>query len=140
MHITNTTNSTYMCQIYTYIATYPYIHIYQVRICPPRWLSTIVMWWVEFWMVDSKAKSMGQVGPPSGVIVEQMIAYVRRIAQIMIQATDLAQILYRSHPLRKNAGHAKFQYGRHFPIWPPWALVKYFCIKMAAVSQKWVSW
>ena len=42
-----------------------------------------------------------------------------RIAQIMIQATDLAQILYGVTIKEKNAGHAKFQYGRHFPRWPP---------------------
>ena len=24
----------------------------------------------------------------------------------------------------KNAGHEKCQHGRHFPIWPPWAILK----------------
>ena len=72
-------------------------------------------------------------------LVEQIIAYVRRIVQIMLQATDLAKILYMGHPSRKqiwqkysiwvtlqekNVGHAKFQYGHHFPIWPPWAILK----------------
>ena len=23
----------------------------------------------------------------------------------------------------KKAGHAKFQYGRHFPRWPPWSIL-----------------
>ena len=33
--------------------------------------------------------------------------YVKRIVQIMIQATDLAQILYGGHPLRKKRGPRK---------------------------------
>ena len=48
-------------------------------------------------------------------IVEQINAYVRRIAQIMIQATDLAQILNRGHPSRKNRGPRKIS------IWPPFS-------------------
>ena len=56
-----------------------------------------------------------------------VIAYVRRIVQIMIQATDLAQILYRGHPSKKT-GRAKFQYGRHIPIWPPWAILKSYLL------------
>ena len=58
----------------------------------------------------------------SPTLVVQIIAYVRRIVQIMIQATDLAQVLYRGLSSRKNAGHAKFQYGHHFPRWPPRAI------------------
>ena len=46
-------------------------------------------------------------------VVEQIIAYVRRIVQIMIQATDLAQILYRGHPSRKKRGPRKIS------IWLP---------------------
>ena len=48
-------------------------------------------------------------------VVEQIIAYVRRIVQIMIPATDLAQILYRGHPLRKKRGPRKIS------IWPPFS-------------------
>ena len=47
--------------------------------------------------------------------------YGRRIVQIMIQATDLAQILYRGHPLRKKRGPRKIS------IWPPFS-------KMAAMG------
>ena len=54
-------------------------------------------------------------------IVEQIIAYGRRIVQIMIQATDLAQILYRGHPSRKKRGPRKIS------IWPPFS-------KMAAMG------
>ena len=35
-------------------------------------------------------------------LVEQIIAYVKRIVQILIQATGLAQILYRGHTSRKK--------------------------------------
>ena len=38
---------------------------------------------------------------PGELIVEQIIAYVRRIVQIMIEATDMVQMLYRGHPSRK---------------------------------------
>ena len=55
------------------------------------------------------------------LIVEQIIAYVRRIVQIMIQATDLAQILYRGHPSRKKRGPRKIS------IWLPFS-------KMAAMG------
>ena len=74
-------------------------------------------------------------------IVEQIIAHVRRIVQIMIQATDLVQILYRGYPSRKNAGHAKFQYGRHFPM-PPWAIPKsfFFALKRAADGWERLRW
>ena len=34
-------------------------------------------------------------------LVEQIIAYLIRIFQIMIQATDLVHILYRGHPAGK---------------------------------------
>ena len=54
-------------------------------------------------------------------LVEQIIAYGRRIVQIMIQATDLAQILYRGHPSRKKRGPRKIS------IWPPFS-------KMAAMG------
>ena len=54
-------------------------------------------------------------------IVEQIIAYVGRIVQIMIQATDLAQILYRGHPSRKKRGPRKIS------KWPPFS-------KMAATG------
>ena len=71
-------------------------------------------------------------------IVEQITAYVRRIVQIMIQATYLAQILYRGLSSRKNAGHAKFQYGRHFPRWPPRAIPKpiFFGLKGQQMVEK----
>ena len=49
------------------------------------------------------------------LIVEQIIAYGRRIVQIMIQATDLAQILYRGHPSRKKRRPRKIS------IWPPFS-------------------
>ena len=49
------------------------------------------------------------------MIVEQIIAYVRRIVQIMIQATDLVQIIYRGHPSRKKRGPRKIS------IWPPFS-------------------
>ena len=55
-----------------------------------------------------------------------------RIVQIMIQATYFAQILYGVTFEEKNAGHAKFQYGRHFPRWPQWAIVKCYFL-----PQKW---
>ena len=48
-------------------------------------------------------------------LVEQIIAYVRRIVQMVIQATDLVQILYRGHPLRKKRGPRKIS------IWPPFS-------------------
>ena len=54
-------------------------------------------------------------------VVQQIIAYGRRIVQIMIQATDLAQILYRGHPSRKKRGPRKIS------IWPPFS-------KMAAMG------
>ena len=47
-----------------------------------------------------------------------------RIFQIVIQATNLVQILYRGPLPENNVGHAKFQYGRHFSRWPPWAMLK----------------
>ena len=60
-----------------------------------------------------------------------------RIVQIMIQATDLAQILYGGHYSRKNAGHAKFQYGRHFPRWPPWSILnRDFCLRNGSKWSK----
>ena len=53
-------------------------------------------------------------------IVEQIIVYGRRIVQIMIQATDLTQILYGGHPSRKKTRATQnfnmaaiFQNGRH---------------------------
>ena len=49
------------------------------------------------------------------VVVKQIIAYVSKIVQIMIQATELAQILYRGHPLRKKSGPRKIS------IWPPFS-------------------
>ena len=56
--------------------------------------------------------------------MEQIIAYVRRIVQIMIQATDLAHLLYRGHPSRKKTRAMQnfnmasiFHYGRHGPPW-----------------------
>ena len=52
---------------------------------------------------------------PDGILVEQIIAYVRRIVQIMIQATDLVQIIYRGHPSRKKRGPRKMS------IWPPFS-------------------
>ena len=55
------------------------------------------------------------------LIVEQIIAYVRRIVQIMIQATDLVQILYRGQSSRKKRGPRKIS------IWPPFS-------KMAAIG------
>ena len=48
-------------------------------------------------------------------LMEQIIAYVRRIVQIMIQATDLVQILYRGHSSRKKRGPRKIS------IWPPFS-------------------
>ena len=61
--------------------------------------------------------SMNQVTtrPCSCFIVEQIIAYVRRIVQIMTQATDLEQILYRGNPSRKKRGLHKIS------IWPPFS-------------------
>ena len=64
-------------------------------------------------------------------IVEQIIAYVRRIVQIMIQTTDLAQILYKGHPSRKKRGPRKIS------IWPPFSNmaatgypeILFFCLK-----------
>ena len=53
------------------------------------------------------------------ILVEQIIAYVRKIVQIMMQATDLAQIVYRDHSSRKTRATqnfnmaAIFQDGRH---------------------------
>ena len=60
-------------------------------------------------------------GTPLVAVVEQIIAYGRRIVQIMIQATDLAQLLYRGHPSRKKRGPRKIS------IWPPFS-------KMAAMG------
>ena len=69
------------------------------------------------------------------LIVEQIIAYVRTIVQIMIQATDFAQILYRGHPSRKKRGPRKIS------IWPPFShmaamdypeILFFFFIKRAA--------
>ena len=59
--------------------------------------------------------SLPAFGQGSICLVEQIIAYVRRIVQIMIQATDLAHILYRVHPLRKKRGPRKIS------IWPPFS-------------------
>ena len=56
-----------------------------------------------------------------GILVEQIIAYGRRIVQIMIQATDLAHILYKDQPSRKKRGPRKIS------IWPPFS-------KMAAMG------
>ena len=62
------------------------------------------------------------------LLVEQIIAYARRIVQIMIQA-QIWHIYSIGVTLQeKNAGHAKFQYGRHFPIWPPWAILKSYVL------------
>ena len=47
--------------------------------------------------------------------MEQIIAYVRRIVQIIIQATDLVQILYRGRASRKKRGPRKIS------IWPPFS-------------------
>ena len=68
------------------------------------------------------------------LVVEQIIAYVRRIVQIMIQATDLAQILYRGLSSRKKRGPRKIS------IWPPFSKMAatgypethIFCLKRAA--------
>ena len=49
------------------------------------------------------------------VIVEQIIAYGRRIVQIMIQAIDSVQILYRGHPSRKKCGPRKIS------LWLPFS-------------------
>ena len=49
------------------------------------------------------------------ILVEQIIAYVRRIVQIMIQATDSVQILYRGRSSRKKRGPRKMS------IWPPFS-------------------
>ena len=65
--------------------------------------------------------------------VEQIIAYGRRIVQIMIQATDLAQILYRGHSSRKNRRPHKIS------IWQPFSKMAamgypeiiFFCLKQA---------
>ena len=66
-------------------------------------------------------KSFSQSVPPHHIplsrylnVVELIIAYVRRIVQIMIQATDLAQILYRGHPARKKRGPRKISIRRPF--------------------------
>ena len=72
----------------------------------------------------------------SSALVEQIIAYVRRIIQIMIQATDLAQILYRGHLSRKKRGPRKIS------IWPPFSEmtaigypeILFFALKGAADS------
>ena len=48
-------------------------------------------------------------------VVEQIIAYVRGIVQIMIQATYLIQIIYKGHPSRKKHGPRKIS------IWPPFS-------------------
>ena len=75
------------------------------------------------------------------LLVEQIIAYGRRIVQIMIQATDLAQILYRGHPSRKKRATqnfnmaAIFQDGRHGLSWNP-----IFCLKRAADGWKRQLW
>ena len=71
---------------------------------------------------------------PTPHVVEQIIAYGRRIVQIMIQATDFAQILYRGHPSRKKTRATQnfnmaaiFQDGRHGLSWKC-----IFCLKWAA--------
>ena len=82
-----------------------------------------------FCVVDSSG-----TGEIPAQIVEQIIAYVRRIVQIMIQATDLAQILYRGHSSRKKRGPRKIS------IWPPFSKMAatgypethIFCLKRAA--------
>ena len=68
-------------------------------------------------------------------IAEQIIV---RIVQIMIQATDLAQILYGGHYLRKKRGPRKIS------IWPPFSKMaamgypqmSFFALKMAINGQE----
>ena len=45
-----------------------------------------------------------------------------RIVKIVIQATDLVQILYTLQ--EKKRGLRKISYGRHFPRWPPDGILK----------------
>ena len=65
-----------------------------------------------------------------------------RVVQIMIQVTYLAQIIYGGSPfMTKNAGHAKFQYGRHFPGGHhevSWNVI--FCLEMVVNGQKRLLW
>ena len=49
-----------------------------------------------------------------GGLVEQITAYLRTIVQIMIQASDLAQILYRGHLSGKKRGPRKISIWRPF--------------------------
>ena len=68
-------------------------------------------------------------------VVEQITV---RIVQIMIQATDLAQILYGGHSSRKKRGPRKIS------IWPPFCKMAamgyhqmlFFAFKMAVYGQK----
>ena len=47
--------------------------------------------------------------------MEQIIAFIRRIVQILIQATNLTQILYGGQPSRQKRGPRKIS------IWPPFS-------------------
>ena len=62
-----------------------------------------------------KAKKVMFLWFPPDPLVEQIIAYGRRIVQIMKQATDLAHILYRGQPSRKKCGPRKIS------IWLPFS-------------------
>ena len=57
---------------------------------------------------------------PGELVVEQIIAYVRRIVQIMIEATDWVQMLYRGVTFQEKTRATQnfnmaaiFQYGCH---------------------------
>ena len=51
------------------------------------------------------------------LIVEQIIAFIRRTVEILIQATNLTQILYGGQPSRQKRGPRKIS------IWPPFSNV-----------------
>ena len=68
--------------------------------------------------IQNNQKSTPAIDSSCGYIVEQITV---RIVQIMIQATDLAQILYGGHYSRKKRGPRKIS------IWPPF-------FKMAAMG------
>ena len=107
---------------------YDMLSVYWIGLC--IWYNLIYVWYA--------CNILSVIDTLSDLIVEQIIAYVRGIVQIMIQATDLAQILYRVTLQEKNAGHAKFQYGRHFPRWPPRAIPKpiFFALKGQQMVEK----
>ena len=77
-----------------------------------------------------------------GQLVEQITAYLRTIVQIMIQASDLAQILYRGHLAGNKRGPRKIS------IWRPFSKmaamvyreILLFALKMAADSWNRIIW